>query len=72
MPTKKPARNWSPPETKYFPVAGGMIEQFELREEDGFSTKAAADKYANEWRAYPKGSHARVLKIKGRYYTYVM
>jgi hypothetical protein len=60
---------YHPPETKHFPVGDG-IEQFDLLEEDGFTTKTAADKRANEWRAYPKDARARVVKIKDRYYVY--
>jgi|WetSurMetagenome_2_1015567.scaffolds.fasta_scaffold02632_5 hypothetical protein len=69
--SKKPIKRvWShPPDTKYFPVGGG-IEQFDLLDESGFVSKSGAEKFANEWRAYPKDARARIVKVKNKYYVY--
>lgn len=61
---------WYPPAVKYFNVGGG-IEEFELRNEEGFRTKKEAQLFAAEWKTYPEDARARVLKIKDRYYVYV-
>ena len=63
-------KQWTnPPETKYF--GSDMYDLLDGPSADGsFPTKAAADKHAAEWRAYPKDAKARVLKIKNKYWVY--
>jgi hypothetical protein len=58
----------SPPETKRI---GG--EDFELlggNPDIGFLLKSKADKLAEEWKTYPVGGHARVIKWDDRWWVY--
>ena len=58
-----------PPEMKR--IAGDDYELLGGNPDNGFPTKERAIKLAIEWKMYPKGGKARVLKDKfGRWWVY--
>ena len=67
--TKKAKPTWEAPATKRIDN-----DEFELlggNPDNGFATKAQADKLAADWKAYPADGKARVLKLQDdRWYVY--
>ena len=60
---------WEAPEMKR--IDNEDMERLGGNPENGFATKAQADKLAAEWKAYPADGKARVLKLHdGRWYVY--
>jgi hypothetical protein len=67
--TKKPKPQWEAPEMKR--IDNDDFELIPANPENGFATKAQADKAAAEWKAYPADGKARVLKLQDdKWYVY--
>jgi hypothetical protein len=51
-------------------IDGEAMELLGGNPDEGFVSKAKAQKLATEWKSYPRGGKARVLFVKGRYWVY--